>query len=237
MIALQNGDYKFEDFRLSMDFELAAGSITAVLGPSGAGKSTLLNVIAGFEKLQSGRVILNDQDMTETLPARRPVSFVFQENNSFAHLSTRNNVGLGLSPALRLNAAQWLLVDDALAQVGIAHLSTRKPGAMSGGERQRIALARMLVRKAPILLLDEAFAALGPALRKEMLSLVLKLQRENNMTVLMVTHQPADAQHIADHVIFVNNGVVRAPVATTLFFKSTDSAIGDYLGDLDALPT
>ena len=102
---------------------------------------------------------------------------------------------------------------------------------MSGGERQRIALARVLVRRQPVLLLDEAFAALGPALRRNMLTLTKELQREFKLTVLMVTHQPEDALKIADHVIFVDQGVVRAPVAVAQFFKTADAAVTRYLGD------
>jgi thiamine transport system ATP-binding protein len=229
MIRISGGVYDWQGFHLAMDFAVAENTITAVLGPSGAGKSTLLNIIAGFEKLARGRIMLQDVDHTETEPAARPVSFVFQDNNTFAHMSARDNVALGVSPSLRLNTSQWTLVDEALAKVGIIHLASRKPGEMSGGERQRIALARVLVRQRPILLLDEAFAALGPSLHIEMLELVKTLQSEQQLTVLMVTHQPEDAKAIADTIMFVSDGIVQPPMPVKLFFKSKDAAIQNYL--------
>ena len=229
MIRISNGVYDWQGFRLAMDFAVTKASITAVLGPSGAGKSTLLNIIAGFESLNAGCLTLDGADHTTTAPAQRPVSLVFQDNNTFAHMTARDNVGLGISPSLRLNATQWNRVDNALSKVGIAHLALRKPGDMSGGERQRIALARVLVRQKPILLLDEAFAALGPSLRIEMLQLAKSLKQQQHLTLLMVTHQLEDAEAIADHVMFVNDGVVHAPQTIREFKNSKDAAIRNYL--------
>lgn len=230
MISIQNGTYLREGFRLAIDFTLPHASVTAVLGPSGAGKSTLLNIIAGFDHLAGGQILLGEQNHTYSSPAMRPVNFVFQDNNSFAHLTARDNVAIGVVPNLKLTTEQWLRVDQALADVGISTLATRKPGEMSGGERQRIALARVLVRQKPILLLDEAFAALGPALRNEMLLLVKRIQTERALTVLMVTHQPDDAKLIADNVLYVDGGDVRQPQTTVRFFKSRDADILSHLG-------
>jgi thiamine transport system ATP-binding protein len=229
MIKISGGAYDWQGFHLALDFAVPRGSITAILGPSGAGKSTLLNIIAGFESLTAGHIKLAGVDHTSTIAAQRPVSLVFQDNNAFAHMIARDNVALGISPSLGLNAAQWATVDAALAEVGIAQLAARKPGDMSGGERQRIALARVLVRQKPILLLDEAFAALGPALRRDMLALVKAMQKAQNLTVLMVTHQPEDAKAIADHVIFVSDGVVHAPQSLQQFRNSKNQSIKDYL--------
>ena len=119
---------------------------------------------------------------------------IFQDNNVFAHLDLRQNVALGISPSLKLDAAQAKRVDAALAEVGLAALAHRKPGEVSGGERQRVAIARALVRDRPVLLLDEPFAALGPALRRDMLDLVKAMQQARGITVVMVTHQPEDAR-------------------------------------------
>jgi thiamine transport system ATP-binding protein len=231
MISIRNGFYDRDGFSLAMDFSVPPASITAVIGPSGAGKSTLLNIIAGFDHLQRGTLVLNGKEHGATPPADRPVNFVFQDNNSFAHLSARNNVALGIVPHLKLSHVQWLSVDHALEQVGIAHLAARRPGEMSGGERQRIALARVLVRPKPILLLDEAFAALGPALRKDMLDLVKQVQTRLGLTVLMVTHQPDDAKMIADQVMFVANGRVGAPQNVAAFFASDDHNVQQHLGE------
>jgi thiamine transport system ATP-binding protein len=230
MIDIQNGIYEREGFGLRMSFSIAKGGLVSIIGPSGGGKSTLLNIIAGFEALQSGKLLMNSEDATNMAPAMRPVSFIFQDNNSFAHLTARDNVGLGIAPSLRLTSQQWQLVDQALERVGLAALAYKKPGDMSGGERQRIALARVLVRQKPIVLLDEPFAALGPALRKDMMQLLLELQAEQNLTILMVTHQPEDAQRLGGEVMFVDKGQVRAPVAAVQFFDTPDTDVREYLG-------
>jgi thiamine transport system ATP-binding protein len=230
MIDIRNGAYEREGFHLTMSFAIAKGAMVSIIGPSGAGKSTLLNVVAGFESLRSGSVCLNGQDASNDSPAARPVSFIFQDNNSFAHLTARENVALGIVPSLRLTTTQWQQVDEALNRVGLSSLAARKPGEMSGGERQRIALARVLVRQKPILLLDEPFAALGPALRKDMMHLLQELQAEHSLTILMVTHQPEDARALKGQVMFVDKGQVRAPIAVEAFFKNPDADIADYLG-------
>jgi thiamine transport system ATP-binding protein len=235
MIAISGGQYDRDGFVLDIDFSLQKNSFTAVVGPSGAGKSTLLNIIAGFESLKHGKIVLNGEPHDHSTPAERPVSFVFQDHNSFAHMTARDNVAIGMAPNLKLTHHDWQRVDAALESVGIGHLAERKPGEMSGGERQRIALARVLVRQKPILLLDEAFAALGPALRKEMLILVKRIQVERGLTVLMVTHEPTDAKLIADQVIFVADNVVHKPKALKAFFRTQEAAVQQYLGS--TLPT
>jgi thiamine transport system ATP-binding protein len=230
MIVMKAGYYARDGFSLTADFAIARESITALIGPSGAGKSTILNILAGFDHLQKGNVFLDGQLHNSTLPALRPVNFVFQDHNSFAHLTARQNVAIGVHPRLKLKPEQWRDVDNALHDVGIGHLTQRKPGEMSGGERQRIALARALMRHKPILLLDEAFSALGPALREDMLLLVQRLKTERQLTVLMVTHDPHDAKLIADQVMFVAEGQLREPEATPRFFKSKHQDVRRYLG-------
>lgn len=231
MIRIDNGLYRHGAFTLAIDIRVPRGAFAAVLGPSGSGKSTLLNVIAGFEPLAKGSVMLDSRDMTQAGPAERPVTAVFQDHNSFAHLDAWSNVALGLSASLSFDPAQRSAVDRALDLVGLSALAKRRPGEMSGGERQRIAIARVLVRKRPILLLDEAFAALGPGLRRDMLRLVKALHVSEGLTTLMVTHQPEDARTTSGSVIFVDKGVVRAPEDTAKFFASKDADVRAYLGE------
>ena len=140
----------------------------------------------------------------------RPVTMVFQDHNLFAHLDVKTNVGLGISPALKLTPADHERIATALERVGLTGFEHRLPGQLSGGERQRVAIARALVRDKPVLLLDEPFAALGPALRREMLDLVAEIHREKAMTVLIVTHQPEDARHAASRTAFVHQGRILA---------------------------
>ena len=204
------------DFRF--DCALPQGRIIAVAGPSGAGKSTFLNLLAGFEQPDRGRVLLAGQDVTGLHPAERPVSLVFQDNNLFAHLDLFTNIGLGISPSLKLSAQDRQRVSEALARVGLPGFEKRKPGTLSGGERQRAAFARALVRDKPILLLDEPFAALDPGLRSGMVELLKTLHRETGNTVLIVSHDPAEVRRLADHAVFIDGGTIRlaAPVETFL---------------------
>ena len=202
----------------SFDVGFAAGAITAVLGPSGSGKSTLLNLIAGFETPASGRVLIGEVDVTGQPPSARPVSMIFQENNLFAHLDVAANVGLGISPALKLRASDRDRISVALERTGLAGKEKRLPRELSGGERQRVALARALVRERPVLLLDEPFASLGPALRDEMLDLIVSVQRERQITTLLVTHHPDDANRVSQRIVFLEEGKVAAEGETGRFF-------------------
>lgn len=210
--------FDYEDMRMSFDARFEAGRITAVMGPSGSGKSTLLNLVAGFERPLSGQILFDGKDLSGSDPAARPVSMVFQENNLFGHLDVEANVGLGRSPGLRLSSEDRAAVGEALERVGLGDKGKRLPRELSGGERQRVALARVLVRDRPVLLLDEPFASLGPALRDDMLQLLLALQAERGMTVLFVTHQPEDAARIADSVVFVEEGHIAAAGSAEMFF-------------------
>lgn len=220
------------EMTMSFDAHMEAATITAIIGPSGAGKSTLLNIIAGFERPDSGQILIGGADVTSADPADRPVSFVFQENNLFSHLSVAVNVALGIRPKLSADPADRQQVADALNRVGLGGFEERMPGTLSGGERQRVAIARALVRRKPVLLLDEPFAALGPRLRRDMLLLVKELQVETGMTMLLVTHHPDDAVGFADRILFLSEGKTVASGAAEAFLQRTDvPGLADYLGE------
>lgn len=230
-VRLDDVAFSYGETAMAFDVSIAAGQIVAVMGPSGSGKSTLLNLVAGFEFPSRGRVLIGDADVTALRPAERPVSMVFQENNLFAHLDVTSNVGLGRSPSLRLTQADRADIADALTRTGLAGKEKRLPAELSGGERQRVALSRVLVRDRPVLLLDEPFASLGPALRKEMLELVRTLHADRGMTVLMVTHHPDDAVALADSIAFVDGGRVAAFLPTgEMFSADAPAAFQAYIG-------
>jgi thiamine transport system ATP-binding protein len=231
MIRLENLHFRYDDYTADFDFEIAKGEFVAVIGPSGSGKSTLLSLIAGFDAPQSGRILLAGQDMTMTPPSARPVTMMFQDHNTFAHLDLWTNVALGISPSLKLTQSERQEVDEALARTGIAALARRKPGEISGGERQRVAIARALLRDEPILLLDEPFAALGPALRREMLDLVKELQAEKGYTVMLVSHNPDDAIYAATRTAFLSDGRIIAFEPTRQLLERRDlPELEDYIG-------
>lgn len=206
MLTLTDLTWLYHHLPMRFSLHVKAGERVAILGPSGAGKSTLLNLIAGFLPLASGELRLNETDHTRTPPSARPVSMLFQENNLFNHLTVRENIGLGLHPGLKLTAAQRENVATIAREMAIDDLLARLPGELSGGQRQRAALARCLIRQQPILLLDEPFSALDPALRQEMLTLLERLCQAQNLTLLMVSHSLEDAARIAPRSVVVVDG-------------------------------
>lgn len=217
-------------FSLSAHFEVPRGRRVAVIGPSGAGKSTLLNALGGYVDIAGGRIEVDGRDVTDAAPDRRGIAMLFQDGNLFPHLTLAQNVGLGVRPALRLTEAENAQVRDALGRVGLGDFADRKPGDVSGGQQSRAALARVLMQAKPLLLLDEPFAALGPALRAEMLDLTSQVARDAGATVLMITHAPEDAERAADDLIFVEAGHVDPPRAVAGAMADPPEALRAYLG-------
>lgn len=224
MLSLNKLTYLYQQAPMQFDVNIAAGERVALLGPSGAGKSTLLSLIAGFLLPDSGELWLNGNDHHNTTPAERPVSILFQENNLFPHLTLEQNIALGLHPGLRLTAAQRQALQAIAEHVGLSNLLQRLPAQVSGGQRQRAALARCLLRQRPILLLDEPFSALDPALRQDMLTLVDTVCEEQQLTLLMVTHNLDDALRIAPRSLLLVEGRIAYDGPTKLLCDGSSEA-------------
>ena len=218
------------DFHLFADLSVPKGARVAMIGPSGSGKSTLLSLISGFLRPDQGQVIWDGRDLAPLAPGQRPVSVLFQEQNLFPHLSVAQNVGLGLRPDLRLSPAQREQVAQALDRVGLADMGDRRPAQLSGGQQSRVALARVLLRARPVLLLDEPFGALGPALKDEMLDLLAEIAGQTDATVLMVTHDPDDARRFAPQTILIREGRAEPPQPTGLLLDNPPPSLRAYLG-------
>ena len=218
------------DFGLAANWSVPLGSRVAIIGPSGAGKSTLLLAIAGFVPLSAGRIFWAGENLAQVAPGDRPLSLLFQDQNLFPHLTIAQNLGLGLNPSLKLAADQNDKIAQALARVGLSGMEPRKPASLSGGQLGRAALARALLRARPVLLLDEPFAALGPALKAEMLDLVSEVAADISATVLLVTHDPADAKRFANKTVFVSDQLAQAPAPTHDLFRNPPAALARYLG-------
>lgn len=230
MLQLDQLVLDYPDFRLTADWQALPGEVVALIGPSGAGKSTLLNTIAGFLAPVSGRVLWQGRDLTPLPPASRPVAILFQDQNLFPHLTLAQNLGLALSPRLRLDAAQKAEVAKVIRRLGLQGLENRRPAQMSGGQQGRAALGRVLLQRRPVLLLDEPFAALGPAMKADLLALVAEIAAETRCLVLLVSHDPADARRFAARTVLVANGVAAAPEPTEALFANPPPALRDYLG-------
>lgn len=226
MLRLIDVTWLYQHLPMRFSLSVQAGEQIAILGPSGAGKSTLLSLIAGFLTPASGQIFIAGVDHSATPPAQRPVSMLFQENNLFTHLTVRQNIGLGMHPALKLNAAQQHKLDTIADTMGLESMLQRVPAQLSGGQRQRVALARCLVREQPVLLLDEPFSALDPALRQEMLALVQEVCRRQQLTLLMVSHSVEDAARIAARSLVIADGRIAWDGATDALLKGDSPASG-----------
>lgn len=217
----------------AMHFNLRVhqGEILSIIGASGSGKTTLLNLIAGFIPAESGQILLDGQDISRLPVSKRPVTTVFQSHNLFPHLDVYTNIAIGIKPSLKLTNDEKKRIKEALKSVGLSELSSRLPGQLSGGQQQRVALARALVREQKILLLDEPLAALGPAMREDIILLIKKMVAEKNMAALFVSHQPSDALKASDRCAFIYKGeVLDTGDCNELLKRPEHQQIKDYLG-------
>ena len=180
----------------SFTLEAKAGEVTAVSGPSGSGKSTLLDLIAGFLTPTGGTLTLDGTSLIPQSPEQRPVSILFQSDALFEHLTAGRNIALGL-PATTAKATRQERVAAALAEVGLPDVAEQRAETLSGGEKQRVALARTLLRNRPVLLLDEPFSALDDATRTSARDLVRWLTKEHQWITILVSHYADDVEALA----------------------------------------
>ena len=214
---------------ISTNISLEPNKIYAVVGPSGAGKSTFLNLISGFASISSGSIIWNGQEISNLPPAKRSVSILFQDNNLFPHLSVWRNLALAVTHWPKISRDNEEKLKAVMSEVGILGLENRKPSQLSGGQQSRVALARVLLQKNKILLLDEPFSALGPSLKDQMLELIKKIAKNKKLLVLMVTHEPADAKKVASQTLVVKDKKVHPPLSTEKALDPVNGPLADYL--------
>ena len=214
---------------ISTNICLEPNKIYAVVGPSGAGKSTFLNLISGFASISRGTIIWNGQEISNLPPAKRSVSILFQDNNLFPHLSVWRNLALAVTHWPKISRDNEEKLKAVMSEVGILGLENRKPSQLSGGQQSRVALARVLLQKNKILLLDEPFSALGPSLKDQMLELIKKIAKNKKLLVLMVTHEPADAKKVASQTLVVKDKKVHPPLITEKAMDPINGPLADYL--------
>ncbi len=189
---------------LSLDATVRPGEVLTVMGPSGIGKSTLLAFVGGFlghDFRAEGRILLNGRDITALPPDRRSIGLLFQDALLLPHLSVGGNLMIGLSPDIKSRAARRQAVAEALAEVGLDAFADRDPATLSGGQGARVALMRTLLARPEALMLDEPFSRLDAALRQQVRRLVFEEARKYGLPVLLVTHDPADAEAAGGRIV------------------------------------
>jgi putrescine transport system ATP-binding protein len=225
------GDLAVVD-RLSLD--IYDGEFFALLGPSGCGKTTLLRLIAGFERPNAGRVLLDGVDLAAVPPYRRPVNMMFQNYALFPHLNVEANIAFGLKQEGLAAREIARRVADMLALVKLEGFGTRKPHELSGGERQRVALARSLVKRPRVLLLDEPLAALDKKLRGETQFELMSLQRTLGQTFIIVTHDQSEAMTVADRIGVMDRGQLMQTAPPAEIYERPNSRwVADFVGDVN----
>jgi sulfate/thiosulfate transport system ATP-binding protein len=207
-ITVRNVSKTFADFTAlsSVDLDVPAGSLTALLGPSGSGKSTLLRIIAGLETPDAGEVFISGTDKTGVPAHRRDVGFVFQHYAAFKHMTVAKNIAFGLEIRKRPKAEIRARVSELIRLVQLDGFGDRYPSQLSGGQRQRMALARALAVEPEVLLLDEPFGALDARVRSELRAWLRRLHDEMDVTTVFVTHDQEEAMEVADTIVVMNHG-------------------------------
>jgi sulfate/thiosulfate transport system ATP-binding protein len=212
------------------------GSLTALLGPSGSGKSTLLRIIAGLEIPDSGSIVIDERDVT-SIPARsRDVGFVFQHYAPFKHMTVHDNVAFGLSVRKRPKSEVGPRVKELLGLVRLDGLAERYPSQLSGGQLQRMALARALAVQPKVLLLDEPFGALDAQVRGELREWLRRLHQEIHVTTIFVTHDQEEAMEVAEQIVVMNKGrIEQAGTPEELYESPRNEFVMSFIGPVNRL--
>jgi spermidine/putrescine transport system ATP-binding protein len=236
LIRIENISKRFGDFTAvdSISLEIREGEFFALLGPSGCGKTTLLRMLAGLEPPSEGRILIDNADMSNVPPNKRPVNMVFQSYAVFPHMSVKDNVAYGLridGVPLKERDAR---VFDALALVKLEDFAARKPDQLSGGQRQRVALARALVKRPKVLLLDEPLSALDAKLREAMRFELTQIQEKVGVTFVMVTHDQDEALAMASRCALMQKGVLQQVASPSdLYEYPNNRFVADFIGSIN----
>jgi len=212
----------------------ASGAMTAILGPSGCGKTTLLRSIAGFIQVDSGRILLGGDDVTQLPPQRRGTAMVFQNYALWPHMTIFGNVayGLRLQKVPEAEIHRRVLKVLELVEIGnLADVETRKPAALSGGQQQRVALARALVVEPKVLLMDEPLSNLDAKVRQRLRAELRRLQKQVGITAIYVTHDQEEALALADTVVLMDQGrIVQTGTPQDIYLKPSTAFAAEFLG-------
>ncbi len=212
------------------------GEFVCLLGPSGCGKTTLLRIIAGLEEQTSGRVIQGGKDVSRLPPSKRDFGIVFQSYALFPNLTAAQNIAYGLQNAKESKQRIRSRVQELLALVGLEEIGTKYPSQISGGQQQRIALARALALSPGLLLLDEPLSALDAQVRVKLRSEIVRLQKQLGVTTVMVTHDQAEALAMADRIVVMDKGyIAQVGIPRSVYQRPSTPFVANFIGVMNFL--
>ena len=220
----------------SIDLDIRPGEFFAFLGPSGCGKTTLLRLIAGFNRADSGRVLVGDQDISGLPPWKRDIGMVFQSYALWPHMTVARNVAFGLEEKRIPRAEIGPRVAAALELVGLTGLGQRRPAQLSGGQQQRVALARTIAIEPKLLLLDEPLSNLDARLRVQVRRELRELQQRLGLTTIFVTHDQEEANTVCDRIAVMNDGIIQqVGTPKELYEQPANLFVANFLGTANIL--
>ncbi|MEG7362176.1 ABC transporter ATP-binding protein [Pseudomonas citronellolis] len=237
-LSVERLDKSFGDTQVFQDIDFAArrGEFVTLLGPSGCGKSTLLRCIAGLTAVDSGRILVDGQDLVPLPPQKRGIAMVFQSYALFPNMTVQQNVAFGLRMHKVPAAEAASRVAEVLEMVELGQYAARYPHQLSGGQCQRVALARSLVTRPRLLLLDEPLSALDARIRKHLREQIRRIQQELQLTTVFVTHDQEEALTLSDRIVLMNAGrIVQSGDAETLYTAPADAFAAGFIGNYNLL--
>ena len=237
-IQIENVTKKFGDFTAidNLNLDIYKNEFFSLLGPSGCGKTTLLRMLAGFEKVTNGRILLDGDDISEIPPHLRPINMMFQSYALFPHMTVEKNIAFGLKqdnlPPNEINQR----VEEMLQLVELTDFAKRKPNQLSGGQSQRVALARSLAKRPKLLLLDEPLGALDKRLREQTQFELMDIQEKLEVTFVIVTHDQEEAMTVSSRIGVMDSGnLIQVATPTEIYEAPVNKDVADFIGDVNIL--
>ena len=237
-IQIENVTKKFGDFTAidHLNLDIYKNEFFSLLGPSGCGKTTLLRMLAGFEKVTEGRILLDGEDISEIPPHLRPINMMFQSYALFPHMTVEKNIAFGLKqdnlPPNEINQR----VEEMLELVELSDFAKRKPNQLSGGQSQRVALARSLAKRPELLLLDEPLGALDKRLREQTQFELMDIQEKLEVTFVIVTHDQEEAMTVSSRIGVMDSGnLIQVATPTEIYEAPVNKDVADFIGDVNIL--
>ncbi|MBE28774.1 polyamine ABC transporter ATP-binding protein [bacterium] len=237
-IRIENVTKKFGDFTAidNLSLDIYKSEFFSLLGPSGCGKTTLLRMLAGFENVTDGRILVDGEDMSDIPPHLRPINMMFQSYALFPHMTVEKNIAFGLKQDKLADDVINQRVEEMLELVELTKFAKRKPNQLSGGQSQRVALARSLAKSPKLLLLDEPLGALDKRLREQTQFELMDIQEKLEVTFVIVTHDQEEAMTVSSRIGVMESGnLIQVATPTEIYEAPVNKDVADFIGDVNLL--